>query len=89
MDAQRQRAESAITSAGGMASLPVRLDEEMEVNAQESMADLRSQQKDLLKSLDVMRYAVKGSQEEWEEVLRETKQKGLGNGMLQIRSAKP
>lgn len=71
---------------GGMSSLPLRLEEEMETSAKESLQRLKGQQEELLQSLDVMQYAVKGSLEEWEEVLRDSK--SLKKGAVQIKSVR-
>lgn len=67
-------------------SLPIRLEEEMEMGAKQSLAQMKSQQEEVLKNLDVMKYAVKGTAEDWQEVLKDSKAI-LGNtGMVQIRS---
>lgn len=81
-----QLAQAMKTAREGFTSLPTTMEDELEAKAKESMARLRNQQQDLLGSLDLMRYVVKGSAEEWEEILRDPK-KSKG-GSVQIRSKK-
>lgn len=74
---------------GGHGSLPVRLEEEMEAGAKESLAEMRRRQEEALRSLDLMQYAVKGSAEDWEEVLSSSKGALATHGMVQIKSLRP
>lgn len=77
-----------------MESLPMRLEEEMEMGAKEAKSREREGRREvrraegLLKSLDLMQYAVKGSTEEWEEVLKEGKGALQTHGMVQLKSLK-
>jgi hypothetical protein len=83
---------------GGHASLPVRLEEEMEAGAKESLAEMGMKrrrdetqaQAQALRGLDMelMQYAVKGSAEDWEAVLRSSKGALDTHGMVQIQSTK-
>ena len=67
-------------------SLPIRLEDEMEMGAKQSLAEMKTQQEEVLRNLDVMRYAVKGTAEDWQEVLKDSKTAIKSTGMVQIRS---
>lgn len=86
----KQKRLDTIKSAGQMSVLPESMDADLDGGAKEAMRKMEGQKEELLESMDLAQYVVKGTEAEWETatVKKRAKNGGIA-GTVSIKSKAP
>ncbi|CAN0188874.1 unnamed protein product [Discosporangium mesarthrocarpum] len=85
---EASKRKEAARTAEEMSQLPTTMDQDLKAGAAEAMKKLEGRKEEMLGSLDLTQYEVKGTEEEWEAAVTKAKKGGLN--MVSIKGkAKP